>query len=184
MTLRPLTWILAIALLAGTIAPVRGQESPELPATIKGLKCEKQGAAVKVAYRIDGALGPELRSSLDSGIAVTFVHKLSVVKRRALFFDKTLARLTLEVTVSMDTLTGQYTLTRKVGDHPAQTTTTERKQTMEAFLTEVNDVVIPLPDKPEKGVIELHVKAEYERDYYVLWVLPWSLSALDDKECR
>jgi hypothetical protein len=184
MDLRPRTWLLPIALMVAALTPALAQESPQLPASIKALKCAKASGEVRVSYRIDGAIGPELLDSLEGGIPVTFVNKLTIVRRRALFFDKTLARMTVEVTVSMDTLTRQYTLSRRIGEGPPERTTTESRDAMEAWLTELHDVPISLPGDSDKGVLELRVKAEYERNYYVLWVLPWSLSAIDSKECR
>lgn len=184
MTLRPLPLSLTLALLWGAVQPAAGQANPAALAAIKGLKCLKQAGAVLVSYRIEGALGPEFRSTLESGLPVTFVHKLSVVRRRSFFFDKTLTRLTLEVTVSLDTLTQRYTLTRKADGNEVETVTTDKREEMEAWMTEIRGVVIPLPEESRKGALELRVKTAYESNYYVLWVLPWSLSALDDKECR
>ena len=58
---------------------------------------------------------------LESGMELTFVHRLTVVRRRALFFDKVLARRTITVSAEQDTLTKQYTLRRRVGDQPEET---------------------------------------------------------------
>ena len=167
-----------------SIMPVRGQAPPDLLARIKGLKCAKQEGSVRVSYRMDGALGPEVRKNLERGIPVTFIHRLSVVRRRALFFDKQLARKTIEVTVSLDTLTQQYTLAKTIDGLPAETSTTDRAEEIGRWLTEVHDVVIPLPAEGDKGTIELRVKAEYETNYFVFWVIPWSLRVIDAKECR
>ena len=176
--------VLAIVSLCAALAPARGQAQDVL-ASIKALRCRRiPEGAVRVSYRVDGALGPQVRKNLESGIPVTFVHKLSVMRRRALFFDKLLVRETIEATATLDTLTRRYTLTRKVNELPPETATTDRAAEADRWLTVVGEHVIALPEDANKGSLELRVKTEYETNYYLLWVVPWSLSAIDSKECR
>lgn len=174
--------LMALLLLAGE-GSARAQAPSDALATIDALKCRKQQGSVTLSYRVKGAMGPEVRSTLESGITVTFVHRLTVVRRRALFFDKSLAHKTIEVSATFDTLTQQYTLNRNV-DGVRSISSTDRLGEVERWLSDVHDVSIPLPPEGDKGTIELRVKTEYQTNYYVLWVLPWSLSAKDDKECR
>lgn len=187
LTLRLLVPPTLLAVLCvASVSPVHGQAPSDALAQISEstLKCRRQGSTVLVSYHLDGAIGPEVRSSLDSGITVTFIHKLTVWKRRAFFFDKSLVSRKIEASASLDTLTQQYTLRRVVDGSVTESSSTDRVDEVERWLSDVHNATIQLPDDGNRGSIELRVKAEYQPNYYVLWVLPWTLSAKGDKECR
>ena len=181
---RPLRLMMGMMILLPAALPAHAQAAPDLLAHIEGLKCVREDHSVRVAYKVEGAIGPEIRTTLESGLPVTFTHKLSVVRRRALFFDRTLARARVEATVRLDTLTKQYAMTREIDGHRVESATADSFERAQTWLTEVRGIIIELPKDAWSGTLELRVKTEYEKNYYVLWVLPWSLSALDEKECH
>ncbi len=182
--LRLLVPTLMLSIPAGLPRSAWAQTPSDVLADIKGLECRKGEGGVRVSYRVKGAVGSEVRSSLEDGITVRFVHKLTVVRRRALLPNKVLARKTIEAAATLDTLTKQFALTRKIDDVMAGTATTDRPDEVERWLSEVHDVLIPLPEKSDRGPIELKVNTVYQTNYFVLWVLPWPLSAKGDEECR
>src|SRR5262245_54062808 len=111
---RSLLLALAAIPLALCIAPSFGQAPSDAVAEFTDKQCRLGAGKAIVSYRLDRkAVGPEGREMLEGGGTLTFVHRLQIMRRR-LFFDKLLARTTIEVSASLDTLTHQYTLTRKV----------------------------------------------------------------------
>ena len=177
--------LIGAALFAMTAAtpPARAQAPADALATVKEMKCMKESAGVIVSFRLDGALGPEDRATIESGIPVTFVHRLTIFKRRQLFFDKSLARRTVEVAASLDTLTKQYTLNRTIDGVASGSSTTDSYEVAERWLSEVNRLEIALPPDVTKQNIELRVRSEY-RHIYAVYLFPWSLAALGDGGCR
>jgi len=181
--LRSVTGAVLLLVLASSVRAAKAQAASDALAIIEIGECRLGPHAVTGSFRLVGALGPEDRSMLESGMELTFVHRLTVVRRRALFFDKVLARRTITVSAEQDTLTKQYTLRRRVGDQPEETSRGESPAEAERWLSEVSRFEIPLAPAGERGVLELRVRSEYRR-IYAAYLFPWSLSALGDKVCR
>ncbi len=181
--LRLLTALLLLLAAASAIAPATAQIPTDALATVKEMTCAKAKGGVLASFRLEGALGTEDRTTLESGIPITFVHRLTVFKRRALFFDRLLVRMTIEVTATLDTLTKQYTLKRKVDGVEAGTTTADSYAAAEKWLSAVDEVELKLPEAELRENIELRVRSEYRR-IYAVYLFPWSLAAVDEKGCR
>ena len=139
--------------------------------------------AVVVTYHLEGAVQPEDRKELESGQTVTFTHRIDVYRRRSFFADRWLARRTIETSASLDTLTEQYTLTRRIDDGAAETTSTERVPVMEKWLGEVRNFTVEVPPNESRGTLEVRVKTQYRKGF-LLFVWPRELTAVGDAECR
>jgi uncharacterized protein DUF4390 len=163
--------------------PARAQSTTDALATVKFDKCKREPGRIVVTYHLEGALQSEDRKELEGGQTITFTHRIDVYRRRSFFADKWLARRTIETSASLDTLTEQYTLTRKIDDGPAETQSTEKPQAVEKWLGEVRSLAIELPADEDRGSIEVRVKAKY-RKTFLLFVWPRELTADGDTECR
>ena len=96
----------------------------------------------------------------------------------------TLARSTIQVTASFDTLTQQYTLTRSIDDGPPETSTTDRIGEMEKWMTEVRRAAVALPAASRGGgAVAVHVRTLYDHDF-LLWLFSRPLQAVDTWDCR
>ena len=146
-----------------------------------------QGSVVKGkitgARRLTGLKGlcPEVRSTPKA--LRDLQHKLSVVRRRALFFDKTLARATVEATVRLDTLTKQYAMIREIDGHRVESASADSFERAQVWLTDVHGIMIELPKDAGSGTLEVRVKTEYEKTLRSCGCFPFP-SALDEKECQ
>lgn len=172
-------------LLSVVLAPkvAIGQAAIDALATIDALQCQIKGSQVVASFHLVGALGDEDRSSLESGIKLTFVHRVSLYRRRVLFFDKQLASRTVEVSATLDTLTKQYTLTRSIDGGAATTSSADDFDGAQKWLTEVAHFTLPIPDGEARETLELRVSSEY-RHIYAVYLFPHALSANDKKGCR
>jgi len=177
-----LVWIFFLSAPWGVRA-VLAQAPSDTLATFGAINCDRRGNSVLVSFRVDGAFGPEVKSTLESGQKVTYIHEMTVSRRRGLWFPKTLATMRIEVAVSLDTLTQRYSLSRTVGGGDVETKTTDRAAEAERWLTEVRDAKVALPPGATGSTFELKVKTVYGHDF-LLFLLPWPLEAVDKAECR
>jgi len=145
-------------------------------------KCRKEPGRAVVTYHLEGAFRPEDRKELESGQTITFTHRIELYRRRALFADKWIGRRNVETTASLDTLTGQYTLTRTIDDD-VETRTTENASEIEKWLCEVRNLPLSVPAEEGHGALEVRVTTKY-RKTFLLFVWPYELPAKGSGECR
>ena len=125
-----------------------------------------------------------MRDALESGEIVKFVHEITVSRRRKSWFAKSLVTESIELTVGLDTLTHQYTLGRKRGGRALETSTTDKKEDVERWLSVIDSVPVDLPPgSADAATLEVKIKATYGRDF-LLFLIPWSLTAIAKAECR
>ena len=174
---------LLLAALAAAAYPARAQAPPESLASIDALNCDLVRGQARISFRVEGALGPKTIRDLDAGAVVSFVHTMTLRKRGFLWFHRTLASATVEVTAKLDTLTQQYTLTRRIGERPAETRTTDDREEMERWMEDVKDLEMPLPPDSGTGSVLLKVRTDYQKTF-LLFFMPWSQNAIREVECR
>ena len=159
-------------------------EPAEAFATITGINCDRAGDGVTVSYRLVRAFGQQVKDALEGGETVRFTHDLTVTRRRKGWFSKTLSTMSIETTVSLDTLTHQYTLGRKIGEGQPEVTTTDRADEADRWLSVVDRVRVDLPPGSARAeTLDLKVKATYGRDF-LLFLFLRPLTADDRAECR
>jgi hypothetical protein len=174
---------LGLVLLALAAArPARAQAASDALAEVRIDKCRREPGRVIVSYHLDGALRPEDRKDLEGGGTITFTHRIDLYRRRAFFADKWIGRRDIETTATLDTLTGQYTLTRTV-DGAVETRTTEKPAEIEKWLSEVRNLPMDLPGDEDHGTLEVRVTTKY-RKTFLLFVWPYELPAKGSGECR
>jgi hypothetical protein len=138
---------------------------------------------VSASFRVAGALGSEELRDLESGITITFTHTLRVVRRRKLFFDKLLVKRVIETSATLDTLTQQYALRRVVDGGAVESSTTDRREIAERWLTDIHNQSIAVPPGNDKATLELRVSTEYRKNW-VIFIWPSSIYADGTTECR
>jgi hypothetical protein len=81
---------------------------------VVGLRVERHAGVQRVSYRVENALSDEILEKLESGIVISFRHRIELYAKRAvpLWFGKSLAWTVVEVTATYDGLTRQYHLSR------------------------------------------------------------------------
>ena len=80
------------------------------------LSARDEDGAVHVSYRLAGALTPEVEERIQSGIPVTFRHRIEISTGRwmPLVPDRVVSRTLMETRVRYDSLTRNYELFRKI----------------------------------------------------------------------
>jgi hypothetical protein len=174
---------LALALMVSAGArPARAQAVSDALAEVKIDKCRRETGRVVVSYHLQGALRPEDRKDLEGGGTIVFTHRIDLYRRRAFFADKWIGRRSVESSATLDTLTGQYTLSRWI-DGAEERKTTEKPAEMEKWLNEVRNLPMDLPEDEVRGALEVRVTTKY-RKTFLLFVWPYELPAKGSGECR
>lgn len=143
-------------------------------ALIRDLQVRNTPGDMHVSFALHGAFTQEVREQVESGLPVTFIHYVEVLHRRTAWFDHTLIKKDVSSTVTYDTLTRQYRLTRSVNGEVMETQVTDRPEEMERFMTAVEDLRLCDPaELPGDRRLSLRVKSRIRRRF-VLFFIPWN----------
>jgi hypothetical protein len=126
--------------------------------------------------RLDGALTRDTEEEIDAGLEVTIEYRLQVHRRRGGLPDALLVRRRVASAVRLDTLTGQYALTRRVDGEITDTRVTADREEARAFLTRLRDLPLLEESRLQSGG-EYYLKAR--SDLGLVWrfyLIPWSLN--------
>ena len=183
--------LLALSLLT---VPARTEADPpeKVRPQIEGLSVRAEGDRTWVSFRVTGAISAELEERIQSGLPVTFKHRLEVKVKRGfpVMFDKTVARTVVETRVTYDSLTQRYELQRtieqrmrKKNQRPPteeQRRVTGSAEEMRAWMETLEDVPVFDPArKLEDEKLWARVEVNLGRRYF-MWVFPTSHFVSDE----
>ncbi|MFQ5700776.1 MAG: DUF4390 domain-containing protein [Acidobacteriota bacterium] len=145
--------------------------------SVAGLRVDTTSHDIYVSFEVKGAFTEEIRERIDSGLPVTFQYDMEVSRRRAFWFDKTLVRKKITTTVSYDTLTRQYSLSKKMNGEVAETSVAVNDPDMMRWMTHLDR--IRLGDPTALGAIGkdslyVRVKSRLQRKF-LFFFIPSSL---------
>ncbi len=181
----------ALVFAVAAVATAPGWAAGLADARIDPPEITRGAGDVRVSWRLDDAFPEEVLERLQSGIPVTYRHRVELVSKRwmPLVPDKVLSRVTVETTAEYDSLTRRYRLERveevevrgrevdAAGALPAERVT-EDPDEVRAFMTEIDAVALPLPPGLREGPKRwIRVSASLGRRF-VLGIFPssWSVS--------
>lgn len=161
-------------------------ESPK-PA-IEELSASVEEDLARVSYDVVGVLDPEVEERIQSGIPVTFRHKIQVLSKRGvpLMPSKVIAQTLIETRVEYDSLTRRYDLLRSIEHRVKQKklgplTEEQRKLTdspeeMRTWMTRFDEIPVFDPSRELKGrSLRVRVEVNLGRRY-VLFIFPGTRS--------
>lgn len=132
---------------------------------------------IYASLAVTGAFDSEIRESIATGLPVTFSYDLEVARRRTFWFDKTLVHKTVTTTVTYDTLTKQYSLTRRVNDEVTETSVAVDEAEMMRWMTRLDRVRLADPaglEGVEDDSLYVRVKSTFQRRF-ILYFIPWEV---------
>lgn len=94
---------------------------------------------VLVSFELRQALTDDVRTTIRSGMAVSFIYKVDLRRSSAIWFDRTLASAVVKATVRYDNLTRRYLLTRTVDGRMERPDTTDSEELAWKWLTDQFD---------------------------------------------
>ena len=179
-------------LLLGQLAGA-GEDDPsagDVPSpAIRDLTVRALDGELRVSFRVDGAFSQDTLDRLESGIPVTFRHRVEVLSRRPvpLLPSRVLGRTTVEATARYDSLTRQYSVLRRTEREEPEDSALTLEETMltTASLSEMESWMASVQDVPLQGVtpatsdrkLRVKVKTVLGRRYRFLFPTSYSAAA-------
>lgn len=146
-------------------------------ATISSLHADAGEHELYASFTIQGAFDEDVRERLSAGLPLEFVHYVEIARRRPLWFDKVLLRKTITTSVTFDTLTRQYSLSKKVNDEVAETSVAMHEAEAERWMTHIERVRLADPAQiggEADGTLYLRVRSLLQKRFVLLFV-PWDV---------
>src|ERR1051325_619927 len=152
-----------------TAAPVFGAP------VLTHLAAESDGDSYQASCRLEGGLTPDVEEEIAAGLATTIEYRLHVYRRRPAFFDQLIVKRRVQCTVRYDTLTQQYTLTRRLDDDLQETRVTDDAAAMREFMTSLRGVPLVKIGALKQGE-GYYMKAKSNLGLvWRFYVIPWAM---------
>lgn len=168
--------LIAVAALALALAAPAAPQTADGKVSLAGLHVDATDHDLYVSFTVDGAFTPEVREAIESGLPVTFRHDVEVVRKRTLWFDRTLVRKVVTTTVTCDTLTHQYSLARGINDEITETQVAINEADMMRWMTRLERIRVADPSTLEvepDDTLYVRVKSLLQRRF-ILFFIPSS----------
>jgi hypothetical protein len=157
-------------------------------AKIVDLQVELLGDGYSASFRVEGAFTEDLEERITSGLETSFRHRIRIYRRRTGWLDKVEREKIVTTTVQYDTLTRQYTLSRRLNGQLRETEYTEDPVQMRRWMSELQGVPLgAAAELSEPGRIYVKVKSNV-RDRFFLFFIPvrwnteWEMLAIPAPE--
>ena len=177
---RYLGGLLVLGLLATPVRAALAFPQPPKPA-VEDLSARIEHDRARVSYDVIGVMDAEVEERIQSGIPVTFRHKVEVLSKRGipLMPSKVLAQTTIETRVEYDSLTRRYDLLRRIEHRIRQKkqgplTEEQRKLTdsleeMRDWMTRFDEIPVFDPTRELRGrALRVRVEVNLGRRYILL----------------
>lgn len=141
---------------------------------VADLTVREQDGGVEVSFRVLDAFTDEVRKRIESGISVSFTHRVQAMHPRWWWWNRKVIARAVVTTVRFDPLTHQYHLTREQDERTVDEWSTDKFQEVTLWMTRLENV--PLEISPEERGRIAHVRVRTEiLGRRLLHVLPWPI---------
>jgi hypothetical protein len=130
---------------------------------------------VLVSFKLGEVFTEELLAAVHSGLTVSFVYKIDLVRSAAVWFDRTIASAVVTARVRYDNLTRRYHVTRMLDGRIERADETQKEDAVRDWLTADFDRLPLFPNVMLEKNAEYYVKVRAHttpRDASFLW--PWN----------
>ncbi len=167
------------------IAGKASAQADLLDARVERLEINNRDDTLTVSYRVSGTFTKDIIERIQSGIETAFEHRIKIYKKVPIFpVGKTLVERIILTSVRYDSLTKQYSLSKKVDDQTVETSVADTLDKVEKWMTEVNDFkMIGIEGIRGKKKYFLKVRASLAPNF-LLFIIPYDYSASKEKELR
>ncbi len=155
--LEPFTLLLLFCLLLSFSSPLQAAE-----ATLSDIIVTNTQEDLLVFFDIKGCFTREMEEAILNGIPTTFTIVIRLYRTRSVWFDASIASITLEHTIKYDSLKNEFRVTRSEEDDTKLVV--KDFEAAKKAMAEIRNIrVIPLKELQERGKYQLRVKAELEK---------------------
>ena len=161
-----------LAFLVSVPAPL-GATGAEEPPRIVDLSVSKTDGEYRISFRLQTHLDLEILEEIESGLETGLEYRIEVVRPRRFWLDDRIWRRKLETSVKYDSLSRQYQLMLKVDGDVQLSSTTDNREEMQRWLTEIKNFRLGVTSDfmpPEEHLVR--VKSDLG-PRFVLYFIPW-----------
>lgn len=161
-----------LAVLVAMPSPLRALPAEESP-RIADLSISQRDNEYYLSFRLQIYLDTETLEEIESGLETGFEYEIEVMRSRRFWFDNQVSRSKLKSSVKYDSLSRQYQLMLKVDGNVQRSSTTDKREEMQRWLTEIQDFRLgSISDfiPPEEHLVR--VKSDLG-PRFVLFFIPW-----------
>jgi hypothetical protein len=132
---------------------------------------------VQVTFDLSGGFSDDVRDAVRSGLPTTFTYTVELRRDAPVWFDTTLAEVTVSATARFDNLTRRYEMTRTVNGVVEGGSPTEDDAVVGRWMTHFERVPVSATSRLEaNGEYYVRVRMQtHARNAWVVW--PWDRSA-------
>jgi hypothetical protein len=142
-------------------------------AEIDQLQVALEDGHLSVGFTVSGAFTEEVEEVIASGLPVTFHHILRAYRRRTAWVDQRVAEKIVTTSVTFDTLTKQYSVSRSVDGQMVDTLVTDKAEDMKSWMTVFEKIDLPCENAVEM-LDRFYVKVKSEiQNRFVFFFIPW-----------
>lgn len=144
--------------------------------SIDELEATAAGNAVSIRFKLAGAFqNDEFEKGLRSGLPTGFTYHIELVLKRPRWFDKILARSTVEVISTWNSVTQDYLINYRRDRRLVRSETIADLALLEQRMTTIVEGNILSLGTRGTGRARVRVRADFMPGY-LLYVVPWELS--------
>ncbi|MFQ5670430.1 MAG: DUF4390 domain-containing protein [Acidobacteriota bacterium] len=136
---------------------------------IEILSLTRDAGGVSISFRLLHAFDKRIRDKLDSGLRVTFRHRVEVGRHRTFWFDRVAAQKKIMTSAILDRLTRQYSLRRVINGGLVESLTTTDPDEMTTFMTRIDGIQLPLPAGLDRQRMEVGVRSMLETRFFLFF---------------
>jgi hypothetical protein len=152
-----MTRLAALAVLLVITLPALAGASPAFDGPTLYVAPLPRDGQVLVSFKLGDVFTPEVESAIHSGLTISFVYNVDLMRGSAAWFDRTIASAVVVATVRYDNLSRRYHLTRTLDGRMERAETIDREEQARDWLT--TDF--------ERLALFQSVKLEANGEYYV-----------------
>lgn len=164
--------VLGVLLLAVATAT----QPASAPATKKPLKAKISGFAVDVekhnvlvTFKLAHAFDDELKRRLESGLSTSLLFDFELVRKRRMWFNKTVVRGRLQVSAMYDAVNREYHVNYKHNGDLIESRLVKEPEELYSAMSEF-DRVIALPLEGKQGELVVRMRAELGTGSFLFFI--------------
>jgi hypothetical protein len=163
-------FVVAFALSSHVVAAAA--DAPDI--TVTPLARDGQ---VLVSFELSDGFTSEVRDAIQSGLPTTFSYELELRRGTAIWFDRTVASVTIAATVRFDNLTRRYQMSHAIDGRVEDAQPTENLDKVREWMTKFDHVPLLKTSALEaNGEYYVRVRARTQpRNAWFFW--PWDRGA-------
>ena len=145
-------------------------------AKISHMSVQDNEGNLYLSFSIAGAFTREINELVHSGKEVLFIHRVEIIKKRTVWFDRTVKNIDISCSVRYDNLTKKYHLKKTIEGEEVEEKVTDLEIEMRRFMTHFEKLFLAeRSNLPKTRKLVARVKSKLKNDFVFLFI-PWDFN--------